>query len=518
MSDETYQEPDWSAVEKVSIDALGGTHGSVRSWQPPGPVAFDFVNSEKFVRLLAGPYGSGKTGALVIDPVVKAARQPRCLDGVRRHKHVFVRDTYPNLYANFVPSYDEWMPRELGLWRGGENRPFRHDIRIMDEYGLIELTIEGTAIGERDPEMVLDGYQPTSVGLNGATALPPEVLEFFIGRMGRYPPKRLLPKGVDCWTGIAADFNKADADNYLYPLCEVESFKPETDYAYFNQPGGRDPGAENLDNLPDDYYDRMVRNWPAHKVKRLVDNKWGAVRTGQPVYNDEWDDAKHAPRETVAALPGLKIGIGFDGGSTLSPAAVFGQRDTEGQWRILAEVVGAKGTGATRFARQVLDFAAEAFPGFEFYGFADPSAFGGKDSEGGESTWAETLENILGFVIEPAPTNQLQTRLDAVKVALEKDIGGRPGLVLASARCPMLKKGFDSGYQFVLQKVAGKEVPASLPGKTGEAGKYSHPHDALQYLILGTLGLDVVTALSGRGLQGAGDDQEVPQSDWSPFD
>lgn len=515
MTEEVYDEPNWPALKPVNLDDVAGRLGSVRAWKPPGPVAYDFVASDAFIRLIAGPYGSGKTGALVIDPFAKAARQPRCKDGVRRHKMTFVRDTYPNLYANLLGTYEEWVSRDLGAWRGGENRPFRHDIRLRDEYGLIELTMEGTAIGERDPERVLDGFQPTQVGLNGVSGLEVAVIEFFIGRMGRYPPKQLLPDGVDCWTGIAGDFNKPADDHWLYAWC-VENRNALTEF--FDQPGGRDPDAENIQNLQPGYYDRMVATWPAWKVARLVDNKWGADRSGQPVYLDEWEERLHRRESDLMPVPGVPIGIGFDGGATLNPAAIIGQQDPEGQWRILAEIVPGKGCGATRFAELVRDYLAREFAGFTFYGFADPSAFGGVDKERGENTWVDTLENILGFQIQPAPSNSEQTRIDAVKQALARRLtGNRPGLVVRRATCPILLRGFNSGYQYRLQKVAGRETPEPHPAKTGPAGAFSHPHDALQYLVLGREGLAVVTARQGRGL-GQPAHEGFVQADWSPLD
>lgn len=537
MSDAQYDDPNWSALKETPLDQVAGRVGAVRAWTPPGPVAFDFLQSDSFVRLIAGPYGSGKTGALVVDPFVKAARQPKCRDGVRRHKHVFVRDTYPNLYTNLLETYEEWVPRELGAWRGGENRPFRHDIKIRDEYGLIELTIEGTAIGERDPEKVLDGYQPTGVGLNGITGLDEAVIEYFLGRMGRFPAKQLLPEGVDSWTGIAADFNKPDAEHYLYRWCN-EYADPNNEKSrelaaaaglpegallveFFDQPGGRDPEAENVQNLQPGYYDRMAALWPAWKTRRLVDNKWGANRDGKPVYEDEWDEQRHAPLAGVQPVPGVDIGIGVDGGSTLNPAAVIGQRDHEGQWRILAEFVPGKGTGATRFATHLRDYITEHLKGFRFYGFGDPAAFGGNDKEHGEQSWIDTIEAILGISFEPAPTNAEQTRIDAVKQALDRRVtGNRAGLVVDRTRCPTLKKGFDAGYQYRLTKVAGKETPENHPAKTGPAGAYSHPHDALQYLVLGREGLHAVTARAGGGVGASSAHQmeAAPQRDWSPLD
>tara|TARA_R110002073_G_scaffold76548_6_gene185851 strand:- start:3882 stop:5468 length:1587 start_codon:yes stop_codon:yes gene_type:complete len=499
-----YGDPDWAQVPAIDLDRVRGVlEQGISGWQPPGPVAYDFLTSEKFVRLIAGPYGSGKTGALVIDPFVKAARQPRCRDGIRRHKHVFVRDTFPNLYANFVETYDEWVLRDLGVWRGGENRPFRHDLRLVDEHGVIELSIEGTAIGERDPEKVLDGYQPTGVGLNAISGLPEAVLEYFIGRMGRFPPKRMLPEGVEAWTGISGDFNKTDVDHWLYDWCVTRRTELEAGglFAFFDQPGGMSPGAENRDNLQPDYYDRMIATWPQWKIDRLVHNKWGADRSGTPVY-DAYDDQLHVAPAPLQPIDGVDIGIGFDGGMTLHPAAVFGQQDSEGQWRILAEIYAGR-MGASRFSELVLDFIAKNYSRHRFYGFCDPTADRGADKEGGEKSWLDTLQFALGIPILPAGSNEEALRIDAVDQVLRSKVhGNRPGFIMDPQKCPTLRKGFNSSYMYRNAKVAGEDSTERHPAKNS----YSHPHDALQYLILGKEGVHAVVTRRGGNLPFAGHD------------
>jgi hypothetical protein len=518
-----HNEPDWARIDPVAYERVQGVlDAGVSGWQAPGPVAYDFLTSEKFIRLIAGPYGSGKTGALVIDPFVKAARQPRCRDGVRRHRHVFVRDTFPNLYANFVETYDEWVLRDLGQWRGGENRPFRHDLRLVDEHGIIELSIEGTAIGERDPEKVLDGYQPTGVGLNAISGLPEAVLEYFIGRMGRFPPKRMLPEGVEAWTGISGDFNKTDVDHWLYDWCVGRRAEMERAglFEFFDQPGGYAPEAENRQNLQPDYYDRMTATWPQWKIDRLVHNKWGADRSGTPVY-DRYDDNLHASKTPLVPIKGQDIGIGFDGGQTLHPAAVFGQQDAEGQWRILAEIYSGR-MGASRFAELVLDFIAKEYPDFRFYGFADPTADRGADKEGGEKSWLDTLQFALGFPILPAGSNELALRIDAVDQVLHRDMpGGQKGLLLDPQKCPSLRKGFNSSYMFRNAKVAGEDSTERKPAKN----EYSHPHDALQYLILGREGVHAVVTRRGGNVAFAGNGDAISQLSggaagwaWNPLD
>ena len=60
-------------------------------------------------------------------------------------------------------------------------------------------------------------------------------------------------------------------------------------------------------------------------------------------------------------------------------------------------------------------------------------------------------------------------------------IDGQPGFCL-SPDAKVLRKGFNSGYKF--KKVADSNTKV-LISDTPDKNEYSHPHDALQYLLLG---------------------------------
>ena len=62
--------------------------------------------------------------------------------------------------------------------------------------------------------------------------------------------------------------------------------------------------------------------------------------------------------------------------------------------------------------------------------------------------------------------------------------GGEPGFVI-DKRCKTLRKGFQGGYKYKRIQVGGSDDRfRDVPDKD----KYSHPHDALQYLCLGFVG------------------------------
>jgi hypothetical protein len=89
----------------------------------------------------------------------------------------------------------------------------------------------------------------------------------------------------------------------------------------------------------------------------------------------------------------------------------------------------------------------------------------------------------LPFQTYPADTNSMAPRLEGVNYFLNRLIDGQPALIL-HPRCENLRKGFMGRYEYARVQVVGdenrfKEVP--------KKNKFSHPHDALQYLCRGIL-------------------------------
>lgn len=506
-------------VAEIGWDRLS----QIRAWEPPGPVALSYMQSDAFVRGIMGPYGSGKTVTSYIDALMKAKSQPIALDGKRYFFTTIIADTYGHLYANTIKSWHDWFPKELGVWKGSQDRPALHQLKIRDEYGEIIWNVDFMAMGEHSAEDALDGFEPSHAFINGASRVNQDVLDYLIGRVKRAPRRLLIgDEAFACkWNGITLDWNPPDIDHWLHSRFVTN--KPEN-FEFYPQPGGRDPDAENRRNLSPDYYDTMVMS-NSHNppfIARFVDNKWGWSLDGQPVY-PTWTE-RHKT-ECLQAIPGRTIYVGLDGGQTLNAAAVFCQLDDEGQWRVLCELAPGR-AGASNFAGKLVKLIRERFAGFRFKYFCDPTADDGADKEGGELSWLETVEKHVGQIIERAPTNERTARLDAVGQALDRAVPGqRPGLLVSATDCPALISGFGGKYCFKRYKEGGKDAYDDKPSKTHP---YSDVHDALQYVILSVEGLDTVQQGStGRKLSGAGMDVrdepdaggDMPgQWGWSPFD
>jgi len=439
------------------------------NWRPPGPVSDAFMKSRAKVHGIGGPIGSGKTSAALMKIIYLAAEQePSTRDGVARFKACIVRDTYRNLWKTTIPSWWKWISQDTGEWVGALNNPAKHTVKFNLGGKIIELIVEFVAIGDNAAEDVLRGYEPTVFYLNEADLLAEDVLPFARGRAGRYPG---MNEGGPSWFGVFMDFNAPEFDTWLDRMAYEDT--PEN-FDFFFQPGAFEPGAENVQNLPPGYYDDQMEGQPDWYIHRMIHNKRGYSRDGKPVYSD-WNDRFHVSQKVLSPVRELPLVIGADAGGT--PAAIITQHMANGQWRILDELVPGH-AGPTRFSEYLNQVLRQDYEGMSVTGWADPSAAFGGDGE--DKAWIEAVSAKTGIRFRPTLTNYLTPRLDAVRIPLGRMIDGQHPGILLSPKCKILRRGFNSGYKYRrIQKDNGRF--AEEPDKND----FSHPHDALQYALLG---------------------------------
>lgn len=486
--------------ERPSID--------VRRFDWPGPVAkafgLDWVHP---ILAIMGPQGGGKTTTCCMKIIQAAARMPRCSDGVRRSRWLVVRDTYDRLYRSAVVSWLQLVPKTSGDWEGGQGRPAKHSVRWQRAGGeIIELEINFVAIGDQAAEDVMRGYEYSGLWINEGDRTSEDVLTYGVGRGLRYPAKHMsMPGEPEPQLLTLLDFNAPDIDNWIYKRF-VES--PQPGHKLYRQPGGRSPNAENLKNLRpsgEEYYGQQIRlnGSRADWIRRFVDNEFGFSRDGEPVY-PEFMDLTHVAAAPFPFEPHIPVIVGLDAG--LHPAAAFVQIMPSGQVRTPAEIAPGR-MGSTRFLEITKRFLAENVPpSCRLTGYADPSAAYGADRQGGELSWIETMQLGLNFPILEAPSNEPAIRIDAVRQPLTTLIDGQPGFLL-SPSCKVLRRGFNSKYCYVRVRGVNGDSFRDTPAKTEE----SHPHDALQYALLGGRGRYGVIRNERPGYAGAPSRTVVPQ-------
>lgn len=439
-------------------------------YEPAGPVVRDFFECEDFIRGIMGPIGSGKSTACVLEILRRSALQVASPDGIRRTRWVIIRNSYPELKTTTLKTWHEWCPAEFG--KVNMDSPFVHHVKS----GELDMEVFFMALDRPDDVKKLLSLEVTGAWINEAREVPKAILDTLSGRVGRYPP---VNKGGATWSGILMDTNPPDNQNWWYKLCEEET--PDG-FRFFKQPGGRSPQAENIKNLPKNYYGRLVAGKDEDWVKVYVDGDYGFLIEGKPVYS-MYRDRIHCATENIEPVEGLPIALGVDFG--LTPAAVFGQRLPDGRWSVIDEFV-TDNCGIIRFAELLLAFVAENYSDFVIgTGFGDPA--GSKRNEHDLKTSFDIMISHTDWKWKPAPTNDLTMRLEVVINSLNRLVDGNPGLLI-SPKCKWIRKGFTGGYHYKLIKAGDGTQTQSEPNKN----QFSHPHDALQYMLLGGGEHDVV--------------------------
>lgn len=430
------------------------------------PTGKRFHEDRSFVRGLMGPIGSGKSVACCFEIFFIACSQAPNSDGVRRTRHAVIRNTYRELADTTIKTWSDWFGEELGEWKKAD---MTHVLSFPLKDGTkVEAEVLFRALDRPDDVKKLLSLELTSAWVNEAREVPRAVIDMLQGRVGRYPSKR---DGGASWFGVFMDTNPPDEDSWWYRL--FEEARPEG-WRLFRQPSGVSPAAENLANLPDGYYTRMMAGKDPEWVKVYVHGEYGFVQDGRPVY-PEFSDHVHVASEILTPVPGVPLLLGIDFG--LTPAAVIGQRLGTGRWLELDELV-SEDMGARRFGELLAAKLRGEFPGFPVEAWGDPA--GEQRSQSDESTPYQMLA-ACGIQAIPTNTNDPTLRREAVARPMSTLLhDGKPAIIV-SPKCRTLRKGLAGGYRYKRVQVAGDERFHDKPDKN----QYSHVCDAQQYQMLG---------------------------------
>lgn len=444
---------------------------NVDLWEPPGPVGEAFFWDDADITGIRGPVGSGKTTINLRKPFRRAKMIPRSvIDGVRYYKVVIARETYRQLWATTIPSWWEVMPKAMGKWSGGRGDPVTHHIRFADEDGEVDLIAEfmafGTSPGEIDAN--IRGVQATDLLLEEADTNAVAVFTKGLTRIDRYPQKKHFagyPKELRSYGQVSCSYNAPDEDNWTVRVIEGQSDDAEAkaimasladegiQIKFYRQPGYDEPGCENLQNLGPKYYQRAIAGMTAegrgNDVERLVYNRIGYIRVGDPVFKGTLEHPLYQPNVHIARNPlqpvqGHPLRIGLDQG--YYGAAVIGQFFEPFQWRIYAELAFKNGSFAPQFGKALKDLLAERFSGMRVEMVLADIAGSAKESLE-DVTWTSQVSAASGLDIEPQSLggNRIEPRLAVWRAAMQWNYFGTQGLIIDPS-CKLLKRGLENDY------------------------------------------------------------------------
>ena len=427
----------------------------------PSKTAADFMNSDAKMRVLMGPVGSGKSVASCFEIVRRASQQHPSQDGVRRSRAAVVRETVRQLTDTTIKTFLDWFPP------GVCGNFMRTTKTYFFKVGDVECEIMFRALDDADDVANLNSLELTFAWFNECRDINSEIVDAMSKRIGRFPSAK---DGGPSWFGMWGDTNPPTMDTWWYYQMEGLDAKDgvspnDNGWDVFKQPSGRTILAENVENLPDGYYDTQGRS--EEYVRVFIDGEYGLSSAGQPVYKYFRPDYHMASSKLAPIVNGVRpVVIGMDLG--LTPAAVFGQQDPRGRAIILDEAVSFD-MGIQRFMRTVIrPLIYDRFSSAPIVIVVDPA--GTQRAQTDERSAVDIIK-AEGFKVFPAKTNSVSARLSAVDDFLMRQADGDAAFIV-DPRCTHLKSAMMGEYRF--------------HPKNGnvEKNKHSHVAEALQYLML----------------------------------
>lgn len=237
------------------------------------PTLSDFLRSNDPIRMVVGPFGSGKSSACVAEFLRRAQEQQPGPDGKRRTRWAAIRNTYPQLRDTTRKTFDEWIwrwtdgkPHRIGSW---SERDFTFRMRFNDvESDVLFRSLDTPADVAKTLSLELTGAY-----LNEWREIAREVFEALTGRIGRFPA---MVDGGPTWRGIWGDTNPWHPTHWVPQTLK----KHPGSIRVFRQPGGRSPTAENVNNLEAGYYDRLCIGKDQEWIDVYVDGMDAAAPPG----------------------------------------------------------------------------------------------------------------------------------------------------------------------------------------------------------------------------------------------
>jgi hypothetical protein len=402
-------------------------------------------------KILAGPVGGGKTSACIAHILKNATEQAPDRDGIRRSKHLVVRNTVPMLKSTTIKTFLDWIPD------GTLGQYYISDKIYNLKFGDVDAEVSFMSLEDSNDIRKLLSLETTTVFLNEFREINPDIVEALIGtkRIGRYPSKKGGPGAT--YPCMIADTNMPSYDSWHQQVMDGQLM----DFKLFKQPSGRSPEAENLANLPDDYYN--IDGLSEEYIRTMVDVEYGSSKEGMPVFKSSFIKDYHVAKGPLSAISSSSypLIVGMDAG--LTPAAIIGQQLPTGRLNILAEVFTPRGEtmGMERFLEtKLMPVLMGRFGDNPALGIIDPA--GEQRSQADEQTVFEIIKKKMR--VRLAPTNKLDLRIGSAETFFARQVMGEAGLLIDPS-CTNLIAALEHNYRYAVKR----------SGEIEEKPEKSHP-------------------------------------------
>lgn len=488
----------------------------------PTEIGVKFHESDAKVKLVVGPFGSGKSCMVMNDALFYCLAQNPAPDGVRYTRIAIIRGSYPELQSTTRKSVMEVFPAQFGTMResgspisghyffpvGDGPYDYRDQGRPWQDgdgtYCNVE--IEMYAIPDIFATEKFKSLNASFAIINEGTSVAKEVVAALMGRVGRYPPESM---GGCSYSGILIDTNQPAQGHFLLDYIE----HPLPGWDVFKQPPAAfkhvddnnqvtyelNRNAENLCNLGsaqkptgfnewDDtrkhewyinrglsYYQSQIdvhlKNGRPDLVDSLFCMEDVPIQDGKPVFT-MFNANLHVANTQIDPIPYKTVIVGYDT-SGIHPATVFLQ-EQHGKWIVLDDLYGEDMGMEAFLDKALMPLISSKYYNCNIIVSCDPA--NAKDSYTGLAP-SQHLQD-RGLTVYMPKTNDPKTRINGVENLLNKNVGG----LLISSNCKFLIKAMQGGYHYKRMRLTGSIEDAydSRP----EKNKYSHIGDALQYACL----------------------------------
>jgi len=434
-----------------------------------GPVSLKFHQDKTSrVKLLIGPFGTGKTSSGAYDQIMCQSKRVRAdKKGVKRSRFAVVRNTYPQLRDTTIKTVLEWFP--FGEYKETAKELF---ITFNDGDGQSrEIEVIFRALDDAKDVRNLLSLELTGAWVDETREVKLEIIKGLLGRIGRFPSVRDFA-GQNPFLSppqVILTSNYPSTEHYLYKNFVENRIDG---YAIYEQ-----PQSENIHNLRPGYYNDLEKDYADRPdlLKTLVRGTWGVMVRGKLVYPTEFQRARHVANQSLIPTGKTVIIAGWDN-TGLSPAINLSYVSDLGQWRIFKEFC-FEDTGISDATEAFiiwtnLNLHAEC----TYRHIGDPA---GKNRDSTKKSPAEYIaEKAKDYGQAINIEDGVQTfkiRREAVATRLTKTINGEPALLI-DPTCTRIIDGFEGGYAY--PEIANSGVFRDEPIKN----EYSHIHDSIQYV------------------------------------
>ena len=443
------------------------------------PIQSAFIQSDARMRTLRGPFGSGKSITCLMEVVRRAKQQQPAKDGIRHSRWAVIRNTMRQLTDTTQKSWDDWFPAgQCGYWKLTGKTFFL-------EFGDVKAEIMFRALDDVSDVKNLLSLELTGAFINEARETPRAIIEGLQGRIDRYPSKK---DGGATWAGIWADTNAPEEGSYWH--CMMEGLDPDTgeprpnNWANFVQPPGMlkipdarvekgyvlvpNPDAENIENLPKDYYANLIVDASEEYINVYVLNQYGKSKAGKPVH-PLFNEMLHKAKQEL--IPNILLPLVLTADFGLTPAIALMQQDTFGRLLVLDEIV-TENMGLKRCIEERLQpLLRRKYRDFKTYVTGDPS--GANGSQNDERSCLEIFRDAGFKQVKLAYSNNPIHRTNDLDTFLSRRTETGSGF-LVSPQCVYIIRGLGGAYHY---KIAKNGVASDSP----EKNIYSHICEAVQY-------------------------------------